>query len=216
MLYCDNVGLDLTGVFMKFLSLGLVFLSFTLCGVGNAQQTIQDSSTGELFPQEINFESKGQSIKLDATGVATRKKLIIKVYSIAHYIQDASSFSKTNFFQEVLKDGKAKQFTMKWVRNVPVDKVTEAYHDSFKNVLGGKETPKLTEEINTFISYFNQEAKKGDEYVLRWLPGGIIEVILNGKKAGSVEDVDFAKALWSIWFGENSVVNRDQLISQLK
>lgn len=197
---------------MKFIYMGLLALSLAFTGSVYADSTIKDSSTDATFPAEIAVGGK----KLQATGVATRKKLIIKVYSIAHYIEDAASFSKANFFQEVLKDGKAKQFTIKWVRNVPADKVLEAYHESFSKVLAGKETPQVKENVEKFLTFFNQEAKAGDEYVLTWLPGGVVNVTLNGKNAGSVTNVDFAAALWSIWFGEHSVVNRDQLITQLK
>lgn len=201
---------------MKFIYVGLLALSLAFTGLAHSANTIKDNATDATFPSEISVENSGKTFKLQATGVATRKKLIVKVYSIAHYIEDAASFSKTNFFQEVLKDGKAKQFTMKWVRNVPAEKVLEAYHESFNKVLAGKESPQVKESIEKFLTFFNQEAKTGDEYILRWLPGGVIEVNLNGKSAGSVTNNDFAAALWSIWFGENSIVNRDQLISQLR
>lgn len=199
---------------MKFIYMGFLAISLCFSCIGSAE--IKDPATDATFPSEVTIDSKGKSYKLQATGVATRKKLIVKVYSIAHYIEDAASFSKNNFFKEVLKDGKAKQFTMKWVRDVPADKVVEAYHDSFNKVTAGKENAQLAEHINKFIAFFNQEAKKGDEYILRWLPEGLVEVNINGKNVGSVSNKDFAVALWTIWFGENSVVNRDQLISQLK
>lgn len=201
---------------MKGFLASLIMLSLSFSGSMNAENTIKDNSTDQTFPVEVSIDSNGKSFKAQATGVATRKKLIVKVYSIAHYIEDAASFNKSNFFQEVLKEGKAKQFTMKWVRDVPVDKVQEAYHDSFNKVLAGKGTPQVNQSVEKFLTFFNAEAKKGDEYVLRWIPGGTVDVQINGKNVGVVTDKDFAAALWSIWFGENSVVNRDQLISQLK
>ena len=68
-------------------------------------------------------------------------------------------------------------------------------------------------KLTHFIGFFNQDVQKGDEQILRWIPGGYVEVLINGKAAGNITNHDFAKALWSIWFGQNSVVDRNSLVS---
>ena len=74
----------------------------------------------------------------------------------------------------------------------------------------------MQNQIETFVHFFNQPVQKGDEHILRWLPGGYVEVIINGNQVGSVTGQDFAKALWSIWFGSRSVVDRNALVSLMK
>lgn len=198
---------------MRFSVYGLcTLMSACLLSVGlYAQDNIVDNSTHETFPKEVSFESNGKQYQLQATGVATRKKLIVKVYSIASYLQKGAGGG--DILQAILSDDNAKQLTMKWVRDVGVDKVQEAYKESFHKVFSGQEYAALAGDINQFLQFFNENAHAGDEYILRWLPGGYVEVLINGKKVGSLTNKEFAKGLWNIWFGPKSVVNRNDLVS---
>lgn len=182
----------------------------------HAQNMVQDPSTGAQFPSEVKFEQNGKEFQLDITGVATRKKLIIKVYSIAHYLQKGWDANSPDKIREIMRDDKAKQMTIKYVHHVSLDKIQNAYHESFQKVLSGSNLNQLQDVIKRFISFYRQDAQKGDEQILRWLPGGYVEVIINGNKAGSLTNPEFAKALWGIWFGPKSVVNKDQLISMMQ
>jgi hypothetical protein len=189
----------------------LVFLaSFCACAFNlNAQSEIVDKSTGEVFPKTITFESDGKQYQLEATGVATRKKLIIKVYSIAHYLQKGVAAD----IQNIMSDANAKQFTLKWVHEASADKVQNAFQESFHKVFTPEKYDGLKNEINRFLQFFNQDAKINDEYILRWIPGGHIEVLINGKKMGSVTNQEFAAGVWNIWLGQKSVVDSKELLS---
>jgi hypothetical protein len=195
-------------------TLSLLF-TFVMAFHFAANADVKDSATGLSFPSEVSFTHEGKGYKLEATGVSTRKKLFIKIYSIVSYLQDAAQATKSDIFDEILKDGKAKQLTLKFVRSVPADKVMEGYHDSFKTALAGRSSPELNSLIEKYIDLFNHEAKEGEEQVIRWLPGGYVEVLFNGKVGGSFTNVEFAKTLWSIWFGPKGVVNRDQLVTYI-
>lgn len=204
---------------MKFSMSGFLMLFTCLFASGlNAQEnTVVDRSTRESFPSEVSFEANGKQYDLQATGVATRKKMIVKVYSVAHYLQ--KGISKSNYadkLQSIMSDDTAKQLSIKWLRDIGADKVQGGFEESFHKVLQGQGYAHLKGEINNFLQFFNQGVRKGDESVIRWLPGGYVEVLLNGTKVGSLTSADFAKALWSIWFGQNSVVNRNDLISQMR
>lgn len=178
---------------------------------------VRESTTGVDFPSEVSFEYKGKSFKLQITGEATRKKFFVSVYNVAHYLQEGAVMSfGANKIQTILNEDTAKQLTFKWVRTVEAAKVKEGYDESFKKTLSPHEYAQLQNEISQFLSYFNQEVKKGDEHVLRWLPGGNIEVIIKGNTVGTISNPSFAKALWSIWFGDKSVVDSEKLVSLLK
>ncbi len=181
----------------------------------HAGNQVSDKATGEVFPAQIAFDYQGKDYQLDATGVSTRKKLIIKVYSVAHYLQKGVAVGKDKL-QAIMSDANAKQLTIKWVRAVPAATIQEGYEDSFKTAIPDPVYTQLQAAIKTYIAFFNQDAEKGDEHVIRWLPGGIVEVQLKGKTVGTITDAKFAKGLWNIWFGAKSVVNRDHLISLMK
>lgn len=176
---------------------------------------VRDSSTGENFPNEVSFEYQGKPLKLQITGVATRKKFFVSVYSVAHYLQDGALPKGVNKFQAILNGDKAKQLSFKWVRTVEAAKVKEGYDESFKKSLSPSEYAQVRNEITQFLNYFNQEVKQGDEQILQWLPDGKIEIIINGNKQGSINNPAFAKALWSIWLGDKAVVDREKLVSLL-
>jgi hypothetical protein len=181
-----------------------------------AEETITDSSTKLSFPKEVSFDYEGKSYKLEATGVATRKKLIIKVYSIAHYLQQEALKSGDDKMQAIMSDDFAKQFTMKWVRDVTSSQQRDGFQESLHKVFTKEQYVQLEKEISTFLNFFSQNAQKGDEYVIRWIPGGHIEVDLNGKKAGIITHKAFAEGVWNIWFGNTGVVNKNDLISLLQ
>lgn len=198
-------------LFLKFLT--LTFFTCLVTVSLFAQKDISDSSTGETFPSNVSINHDGKDYQLKATGVSTRKKFFVKVYSIAHYLQDSAFGKSADKLKEIMSDNNAKEFLIKWVRSVDAKTAADGYRDSFKGALTSAEYSQLQSVINQYISFFNQDIKEGDEHVIRWLPGGYIEAIINGNKAGNITNPDFARALWSVWFGSKSVVNRDGLVS---
>jgi len=184
---------------MKLFSYFTFFLlCFSFCSAD-----VVDKATGESFPSQVSFGD----YTLDATGVSTRKKLMFKIYSVASYLQENGDKSGDKF-QQIMNPENAKQLTLIWVRDVNAAKV----QDGFKNSLMSNSAP--VADADKFVAFFS-DVTKGDEHVLRWTPGGTIDVLINGSKAGSIENEEFAKSLWSIWFGNKSVVKRDQLVSLL-
>jgi hypothetical protein len=190
-------------------------LFFSFCFLSLGAEEIRDSSTGVTFPSTVSFTHSGKEYQLECTGVATRRKFFVKVYSVAHYLQKGAA-NEGDKFAAILQDNVAKQLTLKWVHEASPSQVMEGYRESFKNVLSEAEYNSLSPQIDQYLQFNNQEAHKGDEHILRWLPGGYVEVLINGKKTGSLSNTQFAKGLWSIWLGPKSVVNRDNLVSLMK
>lgn len=188
-----------------------------LCIVSTfAQSELKDNATGAVFPSDVSFDYNGKNYHLQATGVSTRKKFFVTVYSVAHYLQDGTGSVGGNKFQAILQDDKAKQLSIKWARSIDSGKVQDGFQESFKKALSQSDYAKLQNAVNEFVGFFNKNVNKGDESVIKWAPGGYVEVDFNGNKVGSLTNTDFAKGLWTIWFGEKSVVDRNQLVSLLK
>lgn len=164
-----------------------------------------DTKTNVSFPSEVSFTFNGKQYDLRATGVATRKKFLVKVYSVAHYLQNGASND------QILQDDTAKQLTIKSVYDASVQKVQDGYRESFHKAFPGAEYAKNEKDIEKFISFFKTDMKKGDEVVIRWIPGGNVETLINGNLVGTITNKEFATGLWNIWFGPESIVKSEDL-----
>lgn len=194
----------------------LIALSTALCSICAVStltaDSFQESSSGVTFPDQVSFDYQGTHYNLTATGASVRTKLIIKVYAIAHYMEPLEHLER-DIFKQILNNNGAKQFTFNWLRDVDRSKVIDAYHESFAKVFG-RDLSSLQNDIDQYLSFFG-DVHNHDEHVVRWLRDGTVEVYFNQAKQGSVKNEKFARGLWSIWFGKNSPVNRDNLISLL-
>jgi hypothetical protein len=200
--------LRFTVIIFLLAALALMLSSAAIC-----QQTVKEKSTGKLFPAEIKVNNNGKEYALKCTGVAVRKKLIFKVYGIAHYMQDpgkANDFKTA--FNEVLTEGKAKQIVMDFARDVEIAKIKEAYTDGFKEALTSTEFQQLQQVINQFLGYFSKDVKENERFTLRWLPEGVVTANIQGEEKPAITNGTFARALWSIWFGDDSIVDREKLV----
>ena len=198
---------------------GVVILVCAVLAFGVFAQQ-EDQARGQsiesFFPREVRFEDNGKAYDLHMTGASTRKKFFVTVYHVAHYMEPVEGqHSSESKFQEVMRANKVKQLTMRWSRNLEAEKVQEGYRQSFKNALEGHSNH-VQNEINQYIQFFSDDVKKNDEHQLRWIPEGKIEVIINGGAPKVIDNKEFAQVLWSIWFGNKSVVNREQLVALMR
>lgn len=187
----------------------------TFSGNAYAADTIVDKATGVDFPSQVTFEFGDANYTLEATGVATRKKFFIKVYSIAHYLQDPVKGNAADVLLEVFNDSKAKQFTLHWVRGVDASRIHGGFAESFEKTMTDAEKTSLKAETEKFLGFFTHDVKAGDLSVIRWIPGGTIEVLYNDTVVGNIVSQAFAKSVWDIWFGPHSVVEKDRLIENI-
>lgn len=79
------------------------------------------------------------------------------------------------------------------------DKMSSAIEDGFKNSTKGNTKPYRV-KIDKFISFFSDEITKNDVFDITYTPSSGVVVFKNDKELGSIEGVDFKKALFGIWF----------------
>ena len=180
-----------------------------------AQENVKEPSTGKDFPGQVSFTNEGKTYTVSITGVSVRKKLVFKVYGMAHYLEKFTKGSDKEAFDALMADGNAKQITMEFARDVDAAKIKETYEESFKEHATGAELKAIKPYLDQFLGFFTQDVKENDRFILRWTPGGTITSNIIGQEKPAITDVTFARILWSIWLGEDSVVDRDDLIQRM-
>ena len=193
---------------MKSFFIGLLLLPLCLFG-----EEIQEAVTGMVFPSEITIDYQGKKYELASTGVTSLKMLGFKIYAISHYLD--KNAPKGAPYQIIYQDNLAKQFTLKYLIGASASRVQKGIDDSFKKSLQPSEYGQLSDAIRYYISLFDLPLKKGDEQIVRWLPGGQVQLLINGQEAGTFTHTPFAIALWNLWFGPTSSIDPSQLISRL-
>ncbi len=197
-------------------STALIFLASLCCAYSYsayAVDTITERSSDTKFDKTVTFTNKGQTFTLQATGASLRRKWFIKGYAVASYIQNPVKGDQEAVLKDIFASDKAKQITMMWLHKLPLSLIRDGFKESLHKTLNDTDYVSLEPEINKFLSFFRADAEVGDMIVFRWLPGGYLELIINDQPLGTLVSVELARALWSIWLGPESVVDRKQMIS---
>lgn len=173
---------------------------------------VRDSDTGTVFPANISFVRNGSSYNLSITGLAVRSRFIFNVYCLAHYMQDPPSGTARVVLNAIMSDSQAKQVTMHFVRDVSADRIRQALLEGFRRNATDSEMKMIQPFVDQFARAIYRDVKEDDQFVIRWVPGGTTTSVFEGREVSTITSVLFAKVLWSIWFGEHSVVKRDHLL----
>jgi hypothetical protein len=133
----------------------------------------------------------GATLELNGLGLRQATALRVKAYVGGLYLEKRTSDADT-----VINSRQVKRVSMKFLRDIDRKRLASGWADELRKV-GGK-TPE--DRIAQFTSLI-PDVKKGDAMSFTWRPGMGIEVALNGKARGSVPGDDFARALYTVWFG---------------
>ena len=186
-----------------------------LAAAAAAQESVQEPSTGKSFPVVVKYTRNGTEYPMSLTGVAVRKKLVFKVYGMAHYAQDPVKAPKEEALGAMLVDGKARQITMDFARDVDAAKIRDAYLEGFRGNSTADEFTSIQPLVDQFVGFFAKEVKENQQFIVRWLPGGVVVATVAGEDKPSITSPLFARVLWSIWLGKDSIVDRDDLIARI-
>ncbi|MCK5572688.1 MAG: chalcone isomerase family protein, partial [Bacteroidetes bacterium] len=128
-------------------------------------------------------------------------------------MEDPQSGSTEELIQAVLTEEKAKQITMDFVRDVGSSQIQDAYRDGFEENATADELKSIESEVEQFAGYYANEIQENDQLVLRWLPDGTIIAIIKGEEQPPITNPTFARVLWTIWFGPDSIVDPEELVA---
>ena len=192
-----------------------LFPLILLAAAAAAQESVQEPSTGKSFPVVVKYTRNGTEYPMSLTGVAVRKKLVFKVYGMAHYAQDPVKAPKDEALGAMLVDGKARQITMDFARDVDPGKIRDAYMEGFRENATPDEFTSIRPLVDQFVGFFAKEVKENQQFVVRWLPGGVVIATVAGEEKPPITSPLFARVLWSIWLGKDSIVDRDDLVARI-
>ena len=194
---------------MKIASAAAIALALFLPSSSKAEDVLEPR-TGVKLPAQVG------DMKLTGTGVRTKTFLKVKVYAMGLYVAESALSDaikgKTGpaLYMELVWGDFPKQVTLHFVRDVTTEQVQEAFRESL--VQAGAEKA----NIDAFVSHFGA-TKEGQEYLIKWAPGGTIEATINGSVKPPVADKNFAAAVFAIWLGEKPIQEdiKKDLVSRL-
>lgn len=131
-------------------------------------------------------------------GAGLRKKFrFVKVYAGGLYLTQKSQNP-----QKIIEADAPMAVRMHFIYDgVSSDKLIDAWDEGFQKATDGNISP-IREEIHKFNSFFTQEAKKNDVYDIIYTPDQGVSVFMQGNLMGTIEGLNFKKALFAIWLGK--------------
>jgi hypothetical protein len=149
---------------------------------------------GVAVPDTVTVD--GKALKLNGAGV--RKKMIVKVYVAALYVETPSKDAAA-----LISSSQIKSMRLHMLRNVEGAKVSGAIADGF--ALNSKAAlPKLQPRLDQLAKMI-PDMKDGEEIDMTWVPDKGTQVAVRGTSVGTIEGRDFADALFSVWLGPSPV-----------
>jgi len=169
----------------------------------SARADVAEPKTGVKFPEKIGDTS------LLGVGLRTKTILKVKVYAIGLYVADSAlagslkGLTGAGLYHELVWGDFPKEVHLRLVRDVSASQMQESIREALEKADKAR--------VDAFVSYFG-DIKTGQEYVLRWAPGGVLETVANGTPKPPIADKNFAAAVFGIWLGEDPIqddVKRD-------
>jgi len=162
---------------------------------------IIEPETEMEFDDTVTIETDGASYTLAVTGVGLREKTFMKVnvYAIVSYVAEGTQL-KGDLGKALMELDAPKMIRMDLVRGFSREKLCNAFKDVIEENFEDQ-TP-FASDMEAFLAYFTVDAEEGDILIFTYLPGVGMKTTKNGEEMKIIENFEFTKALWSVWFGE--------------
>ncbi|MDJ0834200.1 MAG: chalcone isomerase family protein [Gammaproteobacteria bacterium] len=160
---------------------------------------VQAADLAGVFVEDKITVANGETLILNGMGL--REKLWIDVYVGSLYLSKAS-----NNVADILAMNTALRIRIDSIyKEVSSEKLIDAWKKGFEKNQTPQKLAQLSEEIAQFYSFFAESSKKGDNFVIDYIPGRGTSVTKNGTLLGTIEGIDFKDALLEIWLGNYPV-----------
>ena len=168
----------------------IMLVAFMSIGAMSAQTEV----AGIKIPNSETYQ--GKTLNLNGAGV--REKLWIDLYAGGLYLAKKSSNAN-----EIVSSNEPMSIKLHIVSKlISSDKMIEAVNEGFENSTNGN-TKSLDAEIKKFRSFFMEEITKNDVFDIVYIPGTGVTAYKNDKELGTIEGMEFKKALFGIWLSNS-------------
>ena len=141
--------------------------------------------------------------KLVLNGVGTKQKFFMDLYVGGLYLLKKSSDA-----QQIVDADEPMAIMIHITSSLWTEKkMAHETEEGFVSTTGG-DMKALQGKIDKFIQVFSEQIKKGDVFQLVYLPNRGVTVWKNGSETITLKGLEFKKALFGIWIGRRTVVNR--------
>ncbi len=169
----------------------------------------------------VQFAAQRDDMTLLGAGLRIKQIAFVKakVYAIGLYVAPAAlqgalaahkgKPASEALYQDLIWGDFPKQLVLHFTRDVGQGRIQSAMREGLQGA-----DPKFTE---LFVSYF-PEVREGQECILRWAPGGVLETSFAGLNKGAIKDKNFAAAVFGVWLRAKPVQDdiKADLIARFK
>lgn len=158
------------------------------------------------YSQKVNGIVLKEKIKvhnqdLVLNGAGIRNKFFMDIYVGSLYV-----VSPTNDAASIINSNTIKSMHLHIVSNwINRRLLKSALRSELRSSSTIEEMEQLQDEIDIFLSTFNEEIKKGDQFVFNIIPGTGVEVYKNDQLIKSIQGDRFSKRLLQLWIGDAPV-----------
>lgn len=195
----------------------LVLLSLLVLVLPPTAGAIVEPDTEMEYEDTVTIEADGASHTLTVTGVGLREKTFMKVnvYVIVSYLIEGTNLEGQDQGVALLNLDAPKMIKMDLVRGFSREKLCNAFKDVIEE--NYDDLSAFSTDMDSFLAYFTADAQDGDELVFTYLPGLGLKTVLNGEDKGVIKNFEFAKALWTVWFGQDPASDslKEDLLSRV-
>ncbi|NGX16333.1 chalcone isomerase family protein [Wenzhouxiangella sp. XN24] len=167
------------------------------------------------FSDSLRIDYSDEQRVLRQTGQTVRRQYFMQIYAMAHYLEGVLPEDGDSLYRSIIDAPGIKQITMVFLRDLSAGQIQESLSSGLRSNASKERYESIRPDIEIFMSAINDDVKSSDEFVLRWYPDGTMDSYHEGTKVSSISNAELAETMWSIWFGESSVVDRSALVERL-
>ena len=139
-----------------------------------------------------NLEAGGESLVLNGAGY--RSKFFMKMYLGGLYLKEQNSDAEVIISADETMLMKLHIVSGRVTTDRMIDAIDEGFEKSAEEGMAA-----TVEKIDQFKACFSDEIEEGDIFDIAYVPGEGVKVHKNENLTGTIEGLDFKKAVFGIW-----------------
>ncbi len=161
------------------------------------------------LPDGLFAESPEPKPALSPTGQSVRRAYLVKVYSIYHYAEPPLR-------GDVFTHAGLRRVELVFALSVGPERLKDEIAKAMRDRATPEEWTRLQDSVRAFEAPITAGVSGGDRITLDWWPDGTLVTRFGERELSRIHDPAFAAAMWGLWLGERSLVDRDDLLRAWK